>query len=190
MKIFRDILWKICNLKFESCSLNLAYVEYLGMHRMPFNKFQVSRCQTKYLVVKATTRTLLLVETGLDDEKSHSLGNEGWIRLTAVLNFNIFQWANEEFKLQWLHTVFIRDFSAEKSLQLVCQAAEFKFESKLKPLLVIWQSILNAILENNGRFDCGINSRVSRAALRHSLGPSWAGQTGKHEHRAFPTWRQ
>ena len=81
-------------------------------------------------------------------------------------------------------------FSAEKSLQLVSQAAEFKFEFKLKLLLVIWQSILNAILENNGRFECGINSRVSRAALQHSLGPSWAGQTGKHEHRAFPTWRQ
>ena len=39
-----------------------------------------------------------------------------------------------------------------KSLQPIGQEAEFKFESKFKPLPVIWQSLLNAIPERNWRF--------------------------------------
>ena len=42
----------------------------------------------------------------------------------------------KEFKL---HTVYAVISEAIKRLQLVGQAAEFKFESKFKPLLVIWQ---------------------------------------------------
>ena len=38
-----------------------------------------------------------------------------------------------------------------KPLQAVGQATEFKFESKFKPLQVIWQSFQGAILEDNQR---------------------------------------
>ena len=51
-----------------------------------------------------------------------------------------------------LHIV---DFGASeqtKSLQSVGQAAEFKFQSKFKPLQVIWQSFPKAVPENNRRF--------------------------------------
>ena len=40
-----------------------------------------------------------------------------------------------------LHTVYAVISEAIKPLQLVGQAAELKFESKLEPLLVIWQSL-------------------------------------------------
>ena len=39
-----------------------------------------------------------------------------------------------------------------KALQPIGQAAEFKFESKFKPLPVIWQSLPKAIPEENRRF--------------------------------------
>ena len=44
----------------------------------------------------------------------------------------------KEFKL---HTVYAVISEAIKPLQLVGQAAEFKFESKFEPLPVIWQSL-------------------------------------------------
>ena len=39
-----------------------------------------------------------------------------------------------------------------KPLQPIGQAAKFKFESKFEPLQVIWQSLLEAIPEDNQRF--------------------------------------
>ena len=41
------------------------------------------------------------------------------------------------------------DFGADKTF---VQAAEFKFESKFKPLLFIWQSLLKSVPEDNRRF--------------------------------------
>ena len=55
----------------------------------------------------------------------------------------------KEFKL---HTVYAVILEAIKPLQLVGQAAEFKFESKFEPLQVIWQSLRKAIPEDNRRF--------------------------------------
>ena len=40
-----------------------------------------------------------------------------------------------------LHTVYVVILDAIKPLQLVGKAAQFKFESKFKPLQVIWQSL-------------------------------------------------
>ena len=40
-----------------------------------------------------------------------------------------------------LHTIYAVILEAIKALQLVGQAAEFKFESKFEPLPVIWQSL-------------------------------------------------
>ena len=69
-----------------------------------------------------------------------------------------------------------RDFKADKvylgiseqikPLQLVCQAAEFKFESKFEPLLVIWQSLPKVILwELNSIFYLGILEQIKLARL-------------------------
>ena len=44
-----------------------------------------------------------------------------------------------------LHTIYFGASQQIKPLQPVGQAAEFKFESKLKPLQVIWQSLPKAI---------------------------------------------
>ena len=51
-----------------------------------------------------------------------------------------------------LHTVYAVISEAIKPLQLVGQAAEFKFESKFEPLPVIWQSLPKAVPEDNRRF--------------------------------------
>ena len=71
-------------------------------------------------------------------------------------------------RIQTLHSLFI-DFGADKSLQLVRQAAELKSESKFEPLLVIWQSLQKAIPEINRTFDCKVNGRALVAALQNSL---------------------
>ena len=57
---------------------------------------------------------------------------------------------------------FFRDLRAEKPNQLVGQAAEFKFESK-----VIWQSLPQAIPKDNRSFQ--LQNQASWAALRHRL---------------------
>ena len=54
-------------------------------------------------------------------------------------------------KIQTSHNLF-RDLEQIKHSQLVGQAAEIKFESKFKPLLVILQSLLKAVPEDNRRF--------------------------------------
>ena len=61
-------------------------------------------------------------------------------------------------------------------LQLIGQAAKFKFEFKLKPITVFWQSFQKAVPEDSQSlrgFDCKINGRALGAALlstRRSLG--------------------
>ena len=65
-----------------------------------------------------------------------------------------------------------------KPLQLVGQAAEFKFESKFEPLLAISPK---AVPNGNQRCRGNINGQALWAA-RHCLG----GWTGQHKHREFP----
>ena len=61
-------------------------------------------------------------------------------------------------------------------MKLVDQAVEFKFESNLEPLSVIWQSLSKAIKFQTEKtvqgFECKIDGRALGAALRHSLGGS------------------
>ena len=76
----------------------------------------------------------------------NSLVDEGWYRLTAVLNFGDLK-KNSNSK-QFIELYF--GVSEQiKPLQPIGQAAEFKFESKFEPLQVIWQSLPKAIPEDN-----------------------------------------
>ena len=89
-----------------------------------------------------------------------------WIQLTIVPNFRVFK-GPQEFKLSTAYSGILVQINP---LQLVGQAAEFKFKSKFKPLPVIWQLLLNYIPEDNWRsFDCKISGRALRAALLHRL---------------------
>ena len=62
-----------------------------------------------------------------------------------------------------------------KPLQPIGQAAEFKFESKIKPLLVIWQSLLKAISEDNQSF---LTAKSMAKLLGQRSGTAWACQRG------------
>ena len=77
----------------------------------------------------------------------------------------------KEFKL---HTVYAVISEAIKPVQLVGQATEFKFESKFKPLLVIWQSLRRLFQKIIEGFDCKINGQGQGlgAVLRHCMGGS------------------
>ena len=54
-----------------------------------------------------------------------------------------------------------------KSLQLVGQAAEFKFESKFEPLPVIWQFLRRLFQTEIEGFGGNINGQALGAALLH-----------------------
>ena len=71
---------------------------------------------------------------------------------------------------------------AIKPLQLVGQAAQFKFESKFEPLPVIWQSLWRL-------FQKVIEFRAKSTAklLGQPSGSACQGRTGEHKHRAFPS---
>ena len=75
--------------------------------------------------------------------------DEVWNTLTTVLNFG-------RSKKNSNSTQFIEFYFGVseqiKPLQPIGQAAEFKFESKFKPLQVIWQSLPKAVPEDNRRF--------------------------------------
>ena len=95
--------------------------------------------------------------------------------LSSISVFSSFNWpkmiSNSTHRL-------LREFRADKSLQPIGQAAEFKFESKFKPLLVIWQSSSKSIQKAMEGFECKIkeNGLALGAVLQHSLG--WSeGQT-------------
>ena len=67
---------------------------------------------------------------------------------------------------------------AIKPLQLVGQAAEFKFESKFEPLQVIWQSLLWLFQKVIKGIEGKINSQALGADLQLCLGWSdWQAQT-------------
>ena len=77
----------------------------------------------------------------------------------------------------------LRDFRVDKPLQLVGQAAEFKFEYKLEPGPVIWPSLPKATPEDNQGFD----SKSMAKLLGPRSGTVCAGRTGEHKHRAIPS---
>ena len=68
----------------------------------------------------------------------------------------------KEFKL---HTVYAVISEAIKPLQLVGQAAEFKFESKFEPLPVIWQSLWRLFQKVIKGLEGKINGQAHGAAL-------------------------
>ena len=64
------------------------------------------------------------------------------------------------------------------SLQLVGQAAEFKFESKFEPLLVIWQSLRRLFQKVIKGLEGKINVQALGSALQHYFGRlDWRAQT-------------
>ena len=73
-----------------------------------------------------------------------------------------------------LHTVYAVILEAIKPLQLVGQAAEFKFESKFEPLPVIWQSLQRlfqkAIKGLEGKINCQALGAALLLCLRGSDG--------------------
>ena len=76
---------------------------------------------------------------------------------------------------------------AELVLQgCVAQVAEFKFESKFEPLLVIGQSLgrlFQKVIED-------LEGKINGQALGALSGSACEGRTGEHKHRAFPSRRQ
>ena len=82
----------------------------------------------------------------------------------------------KEFKL---HTVYAVISEAIKPLQLVGQAAEFKFESKFEPLQVIWQSLRRLFQKVIEGLEGNINGQALGAALRLCLRG-----ISEHKHRA------
>ena len=77
------------------------------------------------------------------------------------------------------------------TLQLIGQAAEFKFESKFEPLQVIWQSVQKAIpeLEDNPKFWLQ-NQWPSFQLLRQSSHTAWKVLTGSTNIGCSRCWQQ
>ena len=73
-----------------------------------------------------------------------------------------------------------------KPLQPIGQAAEFKFMSKFEPLPVVWQSLPNAIPEDNLKFWMPNQWPSSSGRAPAQLGPFRRASTNT----VFPTWRQ
>ena len=112
--------------------------------------------------------------------------DEVWNNLTAVLNFGVLK------RIQTPQFIELHCGVSEqiKPLQPIGQAADFKFESKFEPLLTS-AGHLAITLEGYSRRQSKVLTAKSTAKL---LGPrsgtAWAGRTGEHKHRAFPSRRQ
>ena len=77
-----------------------------------------------------------------------------------------------------------------KPLQLIGQAAEFKFESKFKPLPTS-AGHLSITPEGYSRRQSKDSTAQSMAKLLGlRSGTAWAGRTGEHKHKVFPSRRQ
>ena len=72
----------------------------------------------------------------------------------------------KEFKLHPFYAVISE---AIKPLQLIGQAAEFRFECKFEPLAVIWQSFLRLFQKVIEGFEGKINSQALGAATGYFL---------------------
>ena len=74
-------------------------------------------------------------------------------------------------------SAFSTDLKTLEQIKPIGQAAEFKFESKLEPLQVIWQSFPKAYLTRQSKV-------LTAKSIAELLGPrsntAWAGRTGKH----------
>ena len=81
-----------------------------------------------------------------------SAGHEPWESHFAWLKFGFSNGFKKNSNSTQFMLWFWRQREAIKPLQLVGQAAEFKFESKFEPLPVIWQSLQEAVPEDNRRF--------------------------------------
>ena len=80
---------------------------------------------------------------------SSSLGNEvAWLASISSLSTDLKKINSNSYTV----TVNSRISEQIKPLELVGQAAEFKFESKFEPLPVTWQSLLKAIPVDHWRF--------------------------------------
>ena len=97
--------------------------------------------------------------------------DKSWYRLTAVINFCVF---NRQKKNSTQHRLFW-GFRADKPFESTGQAAEFKIESKFEPLQVIWQALLKAIPEDNQRL---LTAKSMAELSGQCSGTPWAGQTG------------
>ena len=76
---------------------------------------------------------------------------------------------------------------AIKPLQIVGQAAQFKFESRFEPLPVIRQSLqrlFQKVIEGLTKDD---RAKSMAKLLGQLSGSACAGRTGEHKHRAFPS---
>ena len=117
--------------------------------------------------------------------------SDGWGLLStrSCPQFRRIQRTWEEFKL---HTNYFGVSENIKPLLVkpIDQAAEFKFESRFKPLQIFWQSLPQACRRLSQKsiedFDCKINDWV----LGQRSCTAWVGQTGEHKHRAFQSRRQ
>ena len=92
-------------------------------------------------------------------------------------------------RIQTPHSLFW-DFGADKTstrLQPVGQAAEFKFESKFEPLP---PAAVHLAINPKGysrRQSKVLTAKSMAKLLGGRSGTAWAGWTGKHKHRAFPS---
>ena len=78
---------------------------------------------------------------------------------------------------------------AIKPSQLVGHAAQFKFESKVEPLPVIWQSLQRLFQKVIKGLEGKINCQALGAALLLCL--CWSpGLMSKHKHMVFPNQQQ
>ena len=76
--------------------------------------------------------------------------------------------------------------------QPICQAAEFKFESKFKPLLTSACRLAITPEDYLRRQSKDLTAKLALGAklLGQCSGTAWAGLTGEHKHRGFPSLLQ
>ena len=116
-------------------------------------------------------------------------GGWGLVLTHCCPTFRRFQRTWKEFNLR---TDCLGTSEKIKPLQPVDQAAEFKFESKFEPLAVnhswrLFQKTVKLV-----GFDCKIHGRALGVALLPCAraGAAWAGRTGEHKYKTFPSRRQ
>ena len=117
-----------------------------------------------------------------------------WIRVSINSLLSSFLAVSRELKgIQTPHRLFW-GIRVMKTLQPIGQEAEFKFESKFKPMQVIWHHSRRLFQTRKkikvfGITPEGYSRRKSKfltaKSMAKRLGQSCAGLTSKHRHRAF-----
>ena len=77
-----------------------------------------------------------------------------------------------------------------KPLQPIGHAAEFKFESKFEPLPNSAGRLAMTPEDYSRRQSKDLTAKSMAKLLGPRSGTAWAGRTGEHKHRAFPSRRQ